>query len=137
MDKRQQPHHRTPKGPLMSVVSHRPATTTSSPDDRRRRGSFRPWYKWLLTALAFPPAGLMAHVVVGPVDSVPPAVIGGAIAGAGIGAAQWALLRGRDVSVGWILATAAGLGIGLAAGASLVSYRTDITSLMAMGAVSG
>jgi hypothetical protein len=59
------------------------------------------------------------------------------IAGSGIGAAQWALLRRRGVSVAWIPATAAGLGAGLAAGAALVSYRTDITSLAVMGAVSG
>ena len=37
----------------------------------------------------------------------------------------------------WIPATAVGLGAGLAAGAALVSYRTDITSLALMGAVSG
>ena len=65
------------------------------------------------------------------------AVLGGVVTGAGIGAAQWALLRRRGVGVGWIPATAAGLGVGLAVGAALVSYRTDITSLAVMGAVSG
>jgi hypothetical protein len=65
------------------------------------------------------------------------AVLNGVIAGAGIGAVQWALLRHRGVSAVWIAATAAGLGVGLAAGAALVSYRTDITSLAVMGAVSG
>ena len=57
--------------------------------------------------------------------------------GAGIGAAQWALLRRRGIGVGWIPATAAGLGAGLAVGAALVSYRTDITSLALMGAICG
>jgi hypothetical protein len=65
------------------------------------------------------------------------AVLNGVIAGAGIGAAQWALLRHRDVSLAWIAATSAGFGTGLALGAALVSYRTDITSLVVMGAVSG
>ena len=51
------------------------------------------------------------------------AVLNGVIAGAGIGAAQWALLRRRDVGVDWIAATAVGLGAGLAVGAALVSYR--------------
>ena len=101
------------------------------------RYSFRPWYKWLLTALAFPPSGLIAHLVAGRVDSVPAAVLNGVIAGTGIGAAQWALLRHRGVSLIWIAATAVGLGAGLAAGAALVSYETDITSLAVMGAVSG
>jgi hypothetical protein len=91
----------------------------------------------MLTALAFPPAGYIAHIVAGRVDSVSAAVLNGVIAGAGIGAAQWALLRHRDVSVAWIPLTAVGLGTGLAAGAALVSYRTDITSLVLMGAVTG
>ena len=109
------------------------ASTTGAP----ARYSFRPWYKWLLTALAFPPSGLIAHLVAGRVDSVPAAVLNGVIAGTGIGAAQWALLRHRGVSLIWIAATAVGLGTGLAAGAALVSYETDITSLAVMGAVSG
>jgi hypothetical protein len=106
-------------------------------DHHRARPSLRPWWKWLLTALAFPPAGLIAHVVAQDVDSVTPAVLNGLIAGAGIGAAQWALLRHRDVSLTWIPATAVGLGAGLGVGAALVSYRTDITSLALMGAISG
>jgi hypothetical protein len=114
------------------------ATTSSSPVHQGRAARpFRPWYRWLLTALAFPPSGLIAHLVAGRVDSVPAAALNGVIAGAGIGAAQWALLRHRDVGVRWIAATATGLGAGLAAGAALVSYRTDITSLALMGAVSG
>jgi hypothetical protein len=68
---------------------------------------------------------------------VPAAVLNGVIAGTGIGAAQWALLRHRGVSVIWVVATAIGLGAGLAAGAAHVSYETDITSLAIMGAVSG
>jgi hypothetical protein len=59
------------------------------------------------------------------------------VAGAGIGAAQWALLRHRGVGLVWIPATAAGLAAGLAVGAPLVSYRTDIASLVSMGAVCG
>jgi hypothetical protein len=120
-------------------VSHPTASAvlSSSIDHRSSRRSFRPWWRWLLTALAFPPAGLVAHVVAGPVDAMPAAALNGVIAGAGIGAAQWALLRHRGVGLSWITATAAGLGVGLAAGAALVSYRTDITSLAVMGAVSG
>ena len=114
-----------------------PATVSSSIDHRSARRSFRPWWRWLLTALAFPPSGLIAHVVAGRVDSVPSAALNGVIAGTGIGAAQWALLRHRGVSRAWIAATAVGMGGGLAAGASLVSYRTDITSLALMGAVTG
>ena len=121
----------------MTSASTTRAVVTSSPANRRARFSRRPWYRWLLTALAFPPSGLIAHLVAGRVDSVPAATLNGVIAGAGIGAAQWALLRHRGVSLTWIPATATGLGAGLAVGAALVSYRTDISSLVAMGAVSG
>ena len=126
-----------PKGSFMNTVPTTRQATTASTTSRPARYSFRPWYKWLLTALAFPPSGLIAHLVAGRVDSVPAAVLNGVIAGTGIGAAQWALLRHRGVSLIWIAATAAGLGAGLAAGAALVSYETDITSLAVMGAVSG
>jgi hypothetical protein len=121
----------------MTTVSTTRSTVVSSINNQRARHSFRPWYRWMLTALAFPVSGLIAHVVAGRVDSVPAALLNGVIAGAGIGAAQWALLRTRGVSVAWIPATAVGLGAGLAAGAAAVSYRTDITSLAVMGAVSG
>ena len=121
----------------MSTASTTRPSVRSSTDSHRIQYSLRPWYRWLLTALAFPPSGLVAHLVAGRVDSVPAAVLNGVIAGAGIGAAQWALLRRRGVSVTWIAATATGLGAGLAVGAAMVSYRTDIASLMVMGVVSG
>jgi hypothetical protein len=101
------------------------------------RQAFRPWYRWLLTALAFPPAGYVATLVAGRVDSVMAAAVGGLIAGTGIGAAQWALLRHRRVHWIWIPATAVGLCVGLATGAPLVSYRTDISSLVLMGVICG
>jgi hypothetical protein len=110
------------------------STSTTGPTPHR---PWRPWWRWLLTALAFPPSGLIAHTVAGPVDSCRGAALNGAIAGAGIGAAQWALLRHRGVGRAWIAGTAAGLAGGLATGAALVSYRTDLASLAVMGAVSG
>jgi hypothetical protein len=123
-------------------MSHATTVTTtrsidSSVDQHPARRSFRPWWRWLLVALAFPVAGEIGHLVAGRVDSVSAAVLGGVVTGSGLGAAQWALLRRRGIGARWIPATAAGLGVGLAAGAALVSYRTDITSLVVMGAVSG
>ncbi len=106
-------------------------------DQHPARRSFRPWWRWMLVALAFPVAGLIGHLVAGRVDSVSAAVLGGVVTGAGLGVAQWMLLRRRGIGIGWIPATATGLGVGLAVGAALVSYRTDITSLVVMGAVSG
>ena len=97
----------------------------------------RPWWLWIVTALAFPPAGYIAHEVVGRVDGVGAALLSGVITGVLIGLAQWALLRGRGASPCWIVATAAGFGIGLAAGAAVVGYETSLGALVAMGAVCG
>ena len=123
----------------MNSVTAETAVSSSADDRHNRHGRHapRPWYWWLLTALAFPPAGYIANLVAGRVDSTSAAMLGGLLAGAGIGTAQWALLRHRGVSPTWVPATAVGLGAGLAAGAALVSYRTDISSLAVMGAVSG
>jgi hypothetical protein len=122
----------------MSHTATTPVTTGSirSAVQNSPRWSFRPWWRWLLVGLAFPVAGEVGHLVAGRVDSVSAALVGGVVTGAGIGAAQWAMLR-HGVSLTWVAATAAGLGVGLAAGAALVSYRTDISSLAIMGAVSG
>ena len=123
------PHERTSREPHHhSCISRTRASSRT----------FRPWWRWLLTALAFPPAGYLAHAIAGPIDAVPAALIGGVVTGAGVGAAQWALLRHRGVTPpSWVAATAVGLAAGLAVGASLVSYRTDISSLALMGAFSG
>ncbi len=99
--------------------------------------SATPWWPWLLTAAAFPPAGYVAHAVAGPVDAPVAALVGGAITGVALGAAQWALLRRRGVGARWVAATAGGMAVGVAAGAALVGYRTDRPSLAVLGAVTG
>jgi hypothetical protein len=95
------------------------------------------WWLWIVTCLAFPPAGYIGRAVAGPVDGLPSAVLAGVVTGIVLGVLQWALLRRRGASAAWILGTAAGFGVGLAAGAALVSYRTDRPALAIMGAVSG
>lgn len=91
-----------------------------------------------LTLLGIPLAGYLGWGAAGHVDSVMPALIGGALTGAGIGFAQWLMLR-RSVGVGleWIVATSAGLAVGLAIGAAVVSYETTTSQLAIMGAIQG
>jgi len=89
-------------------------------------------------ALAFPVAGLVGRAAGGEVDAFGSALIGGAFTGAVLGAAQW--LAAKEMFGQWpvwVGATAVGYGVGLAAGAALVDYETDLGSLAAMGAVSG
>ena len=97
------------------------------------------FFVWVgLSLLGFPLGGLLGHAVAGRVDSVTPALIGGALTGAGIGLAQWWMLR-RTLSIGpgWIVATSGALAVGLALGAMAVGYETTISQLAIMGAISG
>jgi hypothetical protein len=96
-------------------------------------------FSWIgVTLVAFPLAGLLGWAIGGHVDAVMPALIGGAITGAGIGLVQWVFLR-RDLRMGpiWILATSAALAVGLSIGAAVVGYETTASQLAIMGAFSG
>jgi hypothetical protein len=102
---------------------------------RRRRF---PGWRWVAVAAAFPIAGYVGWKLGGRVDAVRPALVGGALTGAGIGAVQWGAASGAlGRPAAWILASAVGYALGLAAGASLVGYDTDLSSLTIMGLVSG
>jgi hypothetical protein len=99
--------------------------------------ALRPWWPWLVTALAFPPAGYLAYIIVGAVDSIETALAEGMIAGAVIGTVQWLFLRRRSVPATWVAGTAAGMAVGLMAGSAIVSYDTSLGALAVMGLVSG
>ena len=64
------------------------------------------WWPWIVTFLAFPPAGWLGWKVAGRVNDFPSAVFAGVITGVVLGVLQWALLRRRGVSARWILGTA-------------------------------
>jgi hypothetical protein len=94
---------------------------------------------WMgVTLVAFPLAGYLGWGIAGHVDSVGPALIGGALTGAGVGLAQWVFLR-TDLAVGpvWILATSVALAAGLSIGAAVVGYDTTAGELAIMGSISG
>lgn len=96
-------------------------------------------FSWIgLALIAFPLAGYAGWGIGGHVDGVGPALIGGAITGAGIGLVQWLFLR-RDLNLGpaWILATGVALAAGLSIGAAVVGYETAPSDLAIMGAISG
>ena len=102
---------------------------------RRRRF---PGWRWVAVALAFPIAGLIGWAIGGRVDSVVPALVGGALTGAGLGAVQWWAAKGAlGRAAAWIGSSAVGYAAGLATGAALVGYDTDLGALATMGAVSG
>jgi hypothetical protein len=94
--------------------------------------------RWLPTFLGFPLGGFAADLLVGPVDGPGPALIGGAVTGVILGAVQaWAIGTDGPSPRRWILATAAGLAVGLALGAAVVDYGTSIGELTVQGAITG
>jgi hypothetical protein len=107
---------------------------------RRTTSTFR-WrepLRWMATFAGFPIGGYLGHLLGGPVDDVPAALLGGAITGAVVGAAQaWGLRLRTAAVVGWVAATAVGFAVGLAAGAAAVGYDTTLADLALQGAITG
>lgn len=103
-----------------------------------RETSRRFWLTWLPTFLGFPLGGLAASLTVGPVQTPLEALVGGALAGAIIGVAQWLALHSLyGVRPVWVLSTAFGLSFGLGLGVALVGTATDTLTLAARGFVTG
>ena len=97
----------------------------------------RAWLLWSAGFLAFPIAGLAGTAVAGRVDDAGAADDGGTVTGLVIGVAQTLVSRRRLDPRRWIPATAVGMGAGLMLGAWAVDYRTSLTSLALMGALTG
>ena len=97
----------------------------------------RAWLIWTAGFLAFPLAGLAGTAVVGRVDSPVAALVGGAVAGLGIGLGQTLASRGRLDIRTWVPATGIGMGLGLLLGAVTVGYQTSLPDLALMGALTG
>jgi hypothetical protein len=102
-----------------------------------RASRLRTWLIWTAGFLAFPLAGLAGTAVVGRVDSPLAALVGGAVAGLGIGLGQTLASRGRLDIRRWVPATGVGMGVGLLLGAVVVDYRTSLPDLALMGALTG
>jgi len=129
------------------TFKHRLATFRASPvrgplafepaRNATQRRSF-PGRRWFAVWLAFPLAGFVGWKVGGRVDGIDAALLGGALTAAGLGAVQWWAANGALGRPGaWIAASTIGYAAGLAAGAALVGYDTDLRALALMGLVSG
>jgi hypothetical protein len=131
----------------MSVSApQRPSSLRTDPADRMSHDSAHnpsarrsfPGWRWVAVGFAFPVAGLIGWKIGGRVDAVGAALVGGALTGAGLGAVEWWAAKGAlGRAAAWIGASAVGYAVGLAAGAALVGYDTDLGSLALMGLVSG
>jgi len=128
----------------ISTPQRHPSRSTGPPVGRSsgaRRDPPERWFpgwRWVAVALAFPVAGYVGWMIGGRVDGVGAALAGGALTGAGLGAVEWWAADGAlGRATAWIGAGAVGYAVGLAAGAALVGYDTDLASLAVMGLVSG
>ena len=113
---------------------------TAAPRTRpaQPRGTRRSIGRWMVSFAGYPLGGYAAFLITGRVDSLGPALAGGLLTGAILGAFQvWAMGQARPHPLAWILATAVGLMAGVAVGAALVDYQTDLGSLVVQGAVTG
>jgi hypothetical protein len=109
-------------------------------DDTQGTGERAPFpgWRWVAVWLAFPVAGYIGWKVGGRVDAVDAALVGGALTGGGLGAVQWWAAKGAlGHAAAWIGASAVGYAVGLAAGAALVGYDTELGALALMGLLSG
>src|SRR5688572_33377340 len=95
------------------------------------------WLRWSAGFLAFPIAGLAGTAAAGRVDDAGAALVGGAITGLVIGAAQALLSRHRLDPRRWIPATGVGMAAGLLLGAWVVDFHTSLADLAVMGALTG
>ena len=103
-----------------------------------RRFNVRAWLLWTVAFVSFPIAGIAAQAAAGRINDAVAALAGGLIAGAVIGAGQWlAARRLLGDPLAWIAATAAGMGVGLLAGAWVVGHDTSVGELAVMGAITG
>jgi hypothetical protein len=121
----------------MRATTVTPATPAVLPTSEP--AGVKTFFAWAgICLLGIPAAGYLGWGVAGHVDSLMPALIGGALTGAGIGFAQWVLLRRTPgVGLGWIVATSVGSAVGLAIGAAVVGYETTTSQLAIMGAIQG
>lgn len=109
------------------------------------RNRWRAWATWTASFLAFPVAGLAGLAAAGGrVDSPLTALIGGAVTGLVIGAAQslaWHLgCRTFNRQLGaarWTTATTTGMGGGLLLGATTVGFGTSLGDLAVQGLLTG
>ena len=127
----------TPPRPSSRGTDPADRTSHESAHEPSERRSFPGW-RWMAVWPAFPVAGYIGWKVGGRVDAVDAALVGGALTGAGLGAVQWWAAKGAlGRAAAWIGASAVGYAVGLAAGAALVGYETDLGALALMGLVSG
>ena len=98
---------------------------------------FRNLVMWMLMFLVIPIAGYVGTLIVGRVDNLLSALLGGAFVGLVVGFVQALVSRRRLPLLRWTLASALGMSVGVAAGTSAVAYETPLSALALSGLITG
>jgi len=116
-----------------------PTTTTlTTAPTAPTRSAGRTAARWMVTFAGFPLGGLATKILVGPVHDPKTALVGGLLTGTILGAVQaFGLGANSPSNRRWIAATAAGLTVGLLAGAGVARYGTTLGALALQGLVAG
>ena len=107
-----------------------------NPTSRIKPGNL--FLAWMITSLGFPFGGVLALSLAGPMDDVVSAALGGLLAGAVVGGAQWLVLRNYlGIDVVWVPATISGLALGNTVGVVLTNSGRGIGDLLVIGVAAG
>lgn len=99
---------------------------------------FRSFLKtWLISFLGYPLGGFIASQIIGPINSLAKALIGGLIVGSTVGTAQFFSLRKSGVEITWILGSALGVAVGALIGAGILGYSVGTSDLLLRGVIAG
>ncbi len=116
----------------MNATALPPVPTTKAAPSKVRTLLF-----WLLSFLAIPIAGYLGTFVVGRVDNLVSALLGGAVVGVLVSTAQAFASRKRLRKVSWIITSTIGTSIGVAVGTLAINYRTTLMDLIVGGLITG
>jgi hypothetical protein len=116
----------------MNATDLAPVPTTKAAPSKVRTLLF-----WLLSFLAIPIAGYLGTFVVGRVDNLVSALLGGAVVGVLVSTAQAFASRKRLRKVSWIITSTIGTSIGVAVGTLAINYRTTLMDLIVGGLITG
>jgi hypothetical protein len=100
--------------------------------------SWRFWVFWAVAFLGFPVGGALAYALIGPITTTMQAGLAGAITGAILGAVQWLVLRtAMPLPIWWVVATSAGLALGLTLSVAFFRTETSGNELLWRAAITG
>ena len=100
--------------------------------------AWRFWVFWALAFLGFPLGGGLAYVLIGPIMTTVQAGVAGAITGAMLGGVQWLVLRTTmPLPLWWVVATSAGMALGLALSVAVFGTETSGNDLLWRAAMTG